>query len=79
MSCGVEEKEFAFENLTCCSIEFFWKDRNKEYDANNSYDYQLYQKEDKSRTLIYEGKEPRFEVKNLKPNTKYIFKLKTFK
>ena len=75
----MEEKEFVFENLTCCSIEFFWKDRNKENDANNSYDYQLYQKEDKNRTLIYEGKDTRFEVINLKPNTKYIFKLKTLK
>ena len=75
----MEEKEFAYENLTCCSLELFWKDRNKENDANNSYKYQLFQKEDKIRTLIYEGRSTRFEVINLKPNTTYIFKLKIIK
>ena len=75
----MEEKEFAYENLTCCSLELFWKDRNKENDANNSYKYQLFQKEEKIRTLIYKGRGSRFEVINLKPNTTYIFKLKIFK
>ena len=75
----MEEKELDYKNLTCCSLELSWKDRNKEKGANDPYEYNLYKKEEKQNILIYSGKDTRFEVINLKPNKSYIFKLKIIK
>lgn len=58
----MEEKDFYYENLTCCSIELHWKDRNKEKDANYSYEYELIIKEDNNAYSIYKGEKTIFKV-----------------
>ena len=75
----MEEKDFYYENLTCFSIELHWKDRNKEKDANYSYEYELIIKEDNNAYSIYKGEKTIFKVKYLKPNKTYIFKLRIYK
>ena len=32
---------FRAENISCCSLELLWKDKNREENANNSYEYKL--------------------------------------
>lgn len=72
----MEDKEFYLKNISCCSAELHWKDKNKEKDANDSYEYKLKQKEGNNFIEIYRGKENKFEVTNLIPNKDYTFKLK---
>ena len=72
----MEDKEFYSNNISCCSVELHWKNKNKEKDANDSYEYKLKQKEGNNFIEIYRGKENKFEVTNLIPNKDYTFKLK---
>ena len=66
---------FRAENISCCSLELLWKDKNREENANNSYEYKLYKNDNK----IYQGKNTSFEVIDLNPNETYIFKIKIMK
>ena len=66
---------FRAENISCCSLELLWKDKNREENANNSYEYKLYKNDNK----IYQGKNTSFEVIDLNPNETYTFKIKIMK
>ena len=71
-----QQQDYYYKNLTCCSIELHWEDKNKDIDALNSYDYELlYKQVDSKYSLIYKGKNIFYEVNNLISNTKYKFKL----
>ena len=66
---------FKEENLSCCSVELHWTDKNKEQNSNNSYKYELY----KQNEIIYKGKNTSFGVNDLKPNETYSFTIKIMK
>ena len=72
------EDDFYVENLSCCSLELHWRDKNNEENSNNSYEYELYAK-GQNKELIYKGKHNNFLVEDLKPNKSYKFRLKIFK
>ena len=69
--------EFSYKNLTCCSMELYWKVRmkenkeEKEKDKNNLYEYKLKLK----RETLYIGQGTTFTIKDLSPNETYSFTL----
>ena len=82
------ENELKCSNLSCCSFELSWKDKNREENVIiDTYEYQLDQKEGGDNILtndlyfntIYKGKISNIELMNLKPNTLYTFRLKIMK
>ena len=75
-----EKNVFYEKNATCCSLELYWIDKNKEKDDNDSYDYQIYQIGKKNDYVnIYNGKNTNYQVENLEPNIVYIFILNIIK
>ena len=76
------EEKIVFEctNITCSYLDLHW---NYKSDQNSIKSYKIYQKEGGDHYLtnywyfqqVYEGKDTNLEIKNLKPNTNYIFKL----
>ena len=67
------------KNITFCSLELYWTDKNKKENSNDCYEYELLQYNGgffSSYKSIYIGKNTNFIVKNLEPNHTYIFKLK---
>ena len=75
------EDDFHEENVTCCSVELYWTDKNKDKKDDDHYEYILIQKERAKGkgSLIYKGENTSFEAINLKPNREYIFKLNIMK
>ena len=78
----MEENYIIYKNLTCCSVELFWKEIN-----NDILDYyELFQREGQGNLitksfgneLIYKGQNTSHEVINLKPNQEYKFTLKIY-
>ena len=80
------ENRLSIKNITFYSLELNWKGKKVE-DNFDSYEYQLYQKEGDDNTIgnllwfkeIYKGKNLNFEVKGLKSNQTYTFKLKVMR
>ena len=77
----MEEKiTFECSNITCSYLELHW---NYKSDQNSIESYKIYQKEGGNHYLtnylyfkpVYEGKDTNLEIKNLKPDTNYTFKL----
>ena len=74
----VENITFECKNITCCSLELNWF-----YKSSTINSYKIYQKEGGNHYLtnywyfqvIYEGKDTKLEIRNLKPNQEYTFKL----
>ena len=76
------EEKIVFEctNITCSYLDLHW---NYKSDQNSIKSYKIYQKEGGDHyltnylyfKLVYEGKDTNLEIKNLKPNTNYTFKL----
>ena len=76
------EEKIVFEcsNITCSYLDLHW---NYKSDQNSIKSYKIYQKEGGDHYLtnywyfqqVYEGKDTNLEIKNLKPNTNYTFKL----
>ena len=67
---------FFCKNLNCCSLELCWKNCDKEKKENDSYDYEILQREKGCEYIqIYFGKDRFCEAINLIPNKEYIFKL----
>ena len=74
----VENITFECKNITCCSLELNWF-----YKSSTINSYKIYQKEGGNHYLtnywyfqvIYEGKDKKLEIRNLKPNQEYTFKL----
>lgn len=74
----VENITFECKNITCCSLELNWF-----YKSSTINSYKIYQKEGGDHYLtnlwyfevIYEGKDIKLEIRNLKPNQEYTFKL----
>ena len=76
------EEKIIFEcrNITCSYLELHW---NYKSDQNSIESYKIYQKEGGNHYLtnylyfkpVYEGKDTNLEIKNLKPDTNYTFKL----
>ena len=69
----MDEISFKYFNLTCCSLELYWKIKSKKAN-NHKYSYKLYQKGNDNFIanglyfeLIYEDDDTTFEVINLKP------------
>ena len=50
------EANFNYKNLSCSSLELFWKDKNEEENALNSYEYELSLREGNDKRTIYKGK-----------------------
>ena len=71
----MEEKDFYYKNLSCCSLILCWTHENKDKDDNNYYEYVIYKNDD----AIYKGKDTSYKVINLKSNKEYIFKLQILK
>ena len=71
----MEEKDFYYKNLSCCSLILCWTHENKDKDDNNYYEYVIYKNDD----AIYKGKDTSYKVINLKSNEEYIFKLQILK
>jgi len=81
------EVNFYYDNLTCCSVELYWKYNGREEEPNNSYEYTLEQKEGDNNIItnffkfkkIYQGDNAYYEVINLKPKQTYSFRLTIIK
>ena len=71
----MEEKDFYYKNLSCCSLILCWTHENKDKDDNNYYEYVIYKNDD----AIYKGKDTSYKVINLKSNEEYIFILRILK
>ena len=76
-----DEIIFEVKNISCFSLELHWKFNSKEKNCIDSY--KIYQKEGGDHyltnywyfTQIYEGKDTNIEIKNLKKEQQYTFKL----
>ena len=74
------EDDFYEKNVTCCSVELHWTDKNKKKNNIDFYEYELFQKEDDGQPInIYSGKDINYEAFNLKPNKHYLFTLNIIK
>ena len=70
------ECEFYEKNVTCCTLELHWINKNKEKETNDSFTYELSQKEKGDRFfVIYVGKDTNYRVTNLNPSQIYVFML----
>ena len=67
---------FEGKNITCCSVELYWENNDKEKDEDDSLEYEVLQREKGNNYVeIYYGKGKYYEAINLNPNRIYIFKL----
>ena len=81
------KNDFYDKNLSFFSVELYWKDENTDKNSDNSYKYELYQKEGGDHFLtnfflfkkIYEGKNTNYKVTQLNPDETYTFKLNIIK
>ena len=81
------KNDFYDKNLSFFSVELYWKDENTDKNSDNSYKYELYQKEGGDNFFtnfflfkkIYEGKNTNYKVTQLNPDETYTFKLNIIK